>query len=68
MLADLADDLRERGITLSVARLKAAVSTYLARAGVMDKIGTEHVFVEVDDAVAAFNARGDGAAPPTARA
>jgi len=56
MLADLADSLRERGITLSLARVKSAVAAYLARAGVMDKVGVEHVYLEVDDAVAAFGA------------
>jgi SulP family sulfate permease len=56
VLADLADGLRERGITLSLARLKAAVSEYLDRAGVMEKVGAVHVYLEVDDAVAAFDA------------
>jgi SulP family sulfate permease len=55
-LADLADSLEERGIALSLARLKAAVSEYLDRAGVVEKIGAEHVYLEVDDAVAAFEA------------
>ncbi|MCU0505258.1 MAG: sulfate permease [Chloroflexi bacterium] len=54
VLADLADAFRERGITLSFARLKSTVSEYLARAGVMEKVGADHVFLEVDDAVAAF--------------
>jgi sulfate permease, SulP family len=56
MLADLADSLKERGITLAFARLKGPVAEYLARAGVMDKVGSAHVFLEVDDAVAAFEA------------
>jgi SulP family sulfate permease len=55
-LADLADGLRERGITLSLARLKATAAGYLERAGVMARIGAEHVYLEVDDAVAAFQA------------
>jgi SulP family sulfate permease len=63
-LADLADSLRERGITLSLARLKAAVSEYLARAGVLEKVGAEHVFLEVDDAVEAFQASRIEVAPP----
>ena len=54
VLGDLTDALRERGITLALARLKSAVSEYLARAGVMEKVGAEHVYLEVDDAVAAF--------------
>jgi SulP family sulfate permease len=56
MLADLADDLRARGIVLSLARVKLPVAEYLSRAGVMAKLGTERVYLEVDDAVAAFQA------------
>jgi sulfate permease, SulP family len=63
-LADLADGLGERGITLAFARLKSAVSDYLARAGVLEKVGVEHVYLEVDDAVAAFAAAGIDLAPP----
>jgi SulP family sulfate permease len=55
-LADLAGALQGRGITLALARVKSAVAEYLARAGVMDKVGAERVFLEVDDAVAAFEA------------
>jgi sulfate permease, SulP family len=55
-LADLIDILHERGVTLCLARVKAAVGEYLGRAGVMDKVGAEHVFLEVDDAVAAYEA------------
>jgi SulP family sulfate permease len=64
VLADLADGLRERGITLSLARLKAAVSEYLDRAGVMEKVGAVHVYLEVDDAVAAFDASRSSAPRP----
>jgi sulfate permease, SulP family len=56
-LGDLADDLRGRGITLALARLKAPVAEYLSRAGVLGKVGVERVYLEVDDAVAAFHAR-----------
>jgi sulfate permease, SulP family len=56
MLADLADAFRERGITLAVARVKSAVAAYLDRAGVMEKVGAEHVYLEVDDAVTAYEA------------
>jgi SulP family sulfate permease len=55
-LGDLADDLRKRGITLALARLKAPVAAYLSRAEVMEKVGAERVYLEVDDAVAAFEA------------
>jgi sulfate permease, SulP family len=61
MLADLVDGLRERGITLAFARLKASVAAYLARAEIMDTLGPANVFLEVDDAVAAFEATQAGA-------
>lgn len=56
MMGDLSDDLRARGITLALARLKAPVAAYLSRAGVMEKVGAGRVYIEVDDAVAAFEA------------
>jgi SulP family sulfate permease len=65
VLADLADDLRKRGITFALARLKTPVAAYLARAGVMEKVGAERVYVEVDDAVAAFEASPTEAVPDT---
>ena len=64
MLADLAGDFRERGITLALARLKAPVAEYLDRAGVMEKVGAERVYLEVDDAVTAFEASRPSAPHP----
>jgi sulfate permease, SulP family len=64
MLADLADGLRDQGITLSLARLKADAAAYLDRAGVIDKVGAGRVFLEVDDAVAAYEAARAEVAPP----
>lgn len=61
MLGDLSDDLRSQGVTLALARVKAPVAAYLARAGVMDKIGAERVYLEVDTAVTAFLAAVPGA-------
>ena len=58
MLGDLAGDLGKRGITLALARLKAPVAAYLTRAGVMETVGAGSVYLEVDDAVAAFEASG----------
>jgi sulfate permease, SulP family len=66
-LADLADALGGRGITLALARVKSAVAEYLTRAGVMDKVGAHHVFLEVDDAVAAFEASRIEVGAPGAR-
>jgi MFS superfamily sulfate permease-like transporter len=64
VLADLAAELRDRGVTLALVRLKAAVAEYLGRAGVMEKVGAGRVYLEVDDAVAAFEAESRGTAAP----
>jgi SulP family sulfate permease len=64
LLGELAASLRQRGITLAFARLKAPVAAYLDRAGVMAGIGVEHTHLEVDDAVAAFETRGRGPVSP----
>lgn len=62
MLADLMSDLAGRRVTLALARVKAPVGAYLARAGLLSAIGPERVFVEVDDAVAALGSLGTVAA------
>jgi SulP family sulfate permease len=63
VLGELVDDLGRRGITLALARLKAPVEAYLSRAGVMEKVGAERVYLEVDDAVAAFGVSIPDSAP-----
>jgi len=46
--------------------VKAAVAAYLDRAGVMAKVEAAHVYLEVDDAVAAFElSRNEPATPGT---
>jgi SulP family sulfate permease len=62
MLVELNQDLVERDVTLSFARLKAPLADYLTRAGMRVSAGVSAgsvpVFLEVDDAVAAFRALG----------
>ena len=65
-LGDLAAALQARGITFALARVKAPIADYLGRAGVLDTIGTGHVYLEVDDAVAAFEAGGNADGPGAA--
>jgi SulP family sulfate permease len=65
-LGDLAAALQARGITFALARVKAPIADYLGRAGVLDTIGTGHVYLEVDDAVAAFGAGGNADGPGAA--
>ena len=56
MLTELDRDLAGRGVSLVFARLKAPVADYLARAGIGAPAGSVPVYLEVDDAVAAFRA------------
>jgi SulP family sulfate permease len=56
MLVELLDDLGGRGITVVFARLKAPVAAYLDRAGIGAAADAARVYLEVDDAVAAFRA------------
>jgi sulfate permease, SulP family len=64
MLVELLGDVAGRGVTVAFARLKAPVAAYLERAGISATGGQARVFLEVDDAVAAFRAL--PTAPPTA--
>lgn len=54
-LASYRADLNDRGVTLVVARLKADVQDQLEQAGTMLSIVTR-AYLEVDEAVEAFNA------------
>jgi SulP family sulfate permease len=56
MLVELLGDLAARGVTVAFARLKAPVAAYLDRAGIGAAAQPGRVFLEVDDAVAAFRA------------
>jgi sulfate permease, SulP family len=56
MLVELLGDLAGRGVTVAFARLKTPVAVYLDRAGIGAAADPGRVFLEVDDAVAAFRA------------
>jgi hypothetical protein len=48
------DDLDAVGIDVSWARVRQSVIDMLERSGLMDRIGSDDIFLEVDDAVADF--------------
>ena len=50
-LGELLDDLDAVGIDVSWARVRQPVLDMLERSGLLDRIGEDHVFLEVDDAV-----------------
>ena len=61
-LLELIDELAALGVRFTIARLKAESHDFLVRAGVIERIGTDAVFLQVADGAAAFE-RGHDAAP-----
>lgn len=56
MLDELHADLQKRGIVLGLAEIHTDARAMLQRAGVIDKVGPEMVFDNIEDAFNAFNA------------
>jgi SulP family sulfate permease len=52
MLAQLLDELEERGVTLSLAQAKGKVRDRLARTGLLERIGSDGIYFSVAQAVA----------------
>ena len=57
-LLGLIDELEARGVRFTVARLKAENRALLERAGVIQRIGADAIYLEVSDGADAFRARG----------
>jgi SulP family sulfate permease len=51
MLAQLLDDLEERGVALSLAQAKGKVRDRLARTGLLERIGSDGIYLSVAQAV-----------------
>ena len=60
MLDDVREDLAVDGMTLGIAELHAEVKTILERSGVMERIGRQYVFEDVEDAIRGFSAEQNG--------
>jgi MFS superfamily sulfate permease-like transporter len=54
MLSELHRELVNRGITLALARVKNSLYGQLERSGLLDKIGSEHIYFTLPTAVMAF--------------
>ena len=54
VLDELTAELLRRGLVVGVCELKHDLTAQLERAGVLARIGHEHVFTTLDDAIAAF--------------
>jgi SulP family sulfate permease len=59
-LAELADQLHKRNIVLAVCNVEKRVQSELDRYEITSKIGSEHVYETVEDAIDAFRAAGSG--------
>jgi high affinity sulfate transporter 1 len=57
MLDGLVAELASRGIVLALARVKQDLALYLERAGLIDRIGADHVFPTLPTALEGFRAR-----------
>lgn len=57
MLDEVLSDFQSRGIVLCMAELHAEARGLLERAGVLDRIGSQMIFEDLDDALHAFRAR-----------
>ena len=57
LLEDLRSELASRGIVLALARVKQDLAVYLERAGLLARIGAEHVFPTLPTALEGFESR-----------
>lgn len=53
-LEELVEDLDDAGITLALARLRNAVRVIMDAAGLIELIGEDNIYLEIDDGVTAF--------------
>ncbi len=58
-LSELLEDLHAAEVDISFARLRQPVRDMFERSGLLDRIGADNIYLEVDDAVAAFELRSD---------
>ena len=53
-LLELVAEVHRRDVAFAVARLREPVAEYLDRGEVLDFVGRDHAYLQVDDAVAAL--------------
>ncbi len=51
---ELLDELQSRDITVSMARVRTEIRDELYTGAIEPRIGTDHIYLEIDDGVAAF--------------
>jgi MFS superfamily sulfate permease-like transporter len=53
-LDEIITEMESRGITFTIARMKGEVKSMLNKAGVLDRVGKDHIFSSVREGFAAF--------------
>ncbi len=54
MLLELLDELKAREITMSMARVRTEIRDELYTGAIEPRIGTDRIYLEIDDGVTAF--------------
>jgi high affinity sulfate transporter 1 len=63
-LAELHDQLHQRGVQLWLARVRGSATAQLQASGLLDRIGTAHLYLDVEDAVHAYSSANGQSPPP----
>jgi SulP family sulfate permease len=64
VLDELLDALDERDVTFALARVRTEIRDELAASGIEARVGTERIYLEIDDAVRAHVSRGRSSTAP----
>ncbi len=59
-LGELLDELEEMAVPFGLARVKAPLHERLSAAGLLERIGEDHLYLAVDDGVAAMDREPEG--------
>ena len=59
ILEELRQELAKKGIIFGLAKVKQELYAQLRKSGLVDRIGTDHIYLTIHEAIAAFKARND---------
>ena len=59
ILEELREELVKKGIIFGLAKVKQELYAQLRKSGLVDRIGTEHIYLTIHEAIAAFETRND---------
>ena len=57
ILEELRQELVKKGIIFGLAKVKQELYAQLRKSGLVDRIGTEHIYLTIHEAIAAFESR-----------